>query len=496
MTIEEGLKKLDALQRKLCAYNHAAGLIYYDGATTAPKGSAANRGESLAILGEETYKLSTGEETGALLDFLYENRAALDEAHNRMVELMRKSLVELRAIPMDEYTAYQRLVTESEDVWHTAKETNNYAIFAPYIDKIVAALKKQAGYIAPDKDPYDHWLNTYEEGLDRNTCDQFFETLRARLMPLVKAVCDAQPADDHCLHGDFPIEKQRELSDYLMNLIGLDRAHCGIGETEHPFTTSFTKYDARITTRYERENFASSMYSVIHEGGHALYDTHPADEFAYTVLGGGVSMGIHESQSRFYENLLGRSRAFIGHVAPRLRALFPSLNGVDDETLYRAINKSQPSLIRTEADELTYCLHVMVRYELEKKLFSGELTAKDLPAAWNALYKEYLGVDVPSDREGVLQDSHWSGGAFGYFPSYALGSAYGAQLLEKMKETIDVNACLEKGDFAPINAWLEDKIWRFGSLYKPGELFEKAAGAKFNPDYYVNYLTEKYSPKA
>ncbi len=496
MTIEEGLNKLDTLQRKLCAYNHAAGLIYYDGATTAPKGSAANRGESLAILGEETYKLSTGEETGALLDFLYENRASLDEAHNRMVELMRKSLVELRAIPMDEYTAYQRLVTESEDVWHTAKETNNYAIFAPYIDKIIAALKKQAAYIAPDKDPYDYWLNNYEEGLDRKTCDQFFETLRARLMPLVKAVCDAEPVDDSCLHGDFPIEKQRELSDYLMALIGLDRAHCGIGETEHPFTTSFTKYDARITTRYERENFASSMYSVIHEGGHALYDTHPADEIAYTVLGGGVSMGIHESQSRFYENLLGRSRAFIGHVAPKLRELFPNLNDVDDETLYKAINKSQPSLIRTEADELTYCLHVMVRYELEKKLFSGELTAKDLPAAWNALYKEYLGIDVPTDREGVLQDSHWSGGSFGYFPSYALGSAYGAQLLEKMKETVDVDACLEKGDFAPINAWLEDKIWRFGSLYKPGELFEKAAGAKFNPDYYVNYLTEKYSPKA
>ncbi len=496
MTIEEGLNRLDTLQRKLCAYNHAAGLIYYDGATTAPKGSAANRGESLAILGEEAYKLSTGEETGALLDFLHENRQSLDEAHNRIVELMRKSLVELRAIPVDEYTAYQRLVTEAEDVWHTAKETDNYAMFAPYIDKIVAALKKQAAYIAPDKNPYDYWLNSYEEGLDCATCDQFFETLRARLMPLVKAVCDAEPVDDHCLHGDFPIEKQRELSDYLMALIGLDRAHCGIGETEHPFTTSFTKYDARITTHYERENFASSMYSVIHEGGHALYDTHPADEFAYTVLGGGVSMGIHESQSRFYENLLGRSRAFIGHIAPRLRELFPSLNDVDDETLYKAINKSQPSLIRTEADELTYCLHVMVRYELEKKLFSGELTAKDLPAAWNALYKEYLGIDVLTDREGVLQDSHWAGGAFGYFPSYALGSAYGAQLLEKMKETVDVDACMEKGDFAPINAWLEDRIWRFGSLYKPGELFEKAVGARFNPDYYVNYLTEKYSPRA
>ncbi len=495
MTIEEGLGRLDALQRKICAYNHATGLIYYDGATTAPKGTAANRGETLAILGEEIYKLSAGEETGALLDFLHENRESLDEAHRRMVELMRKSFLETRAIPMEEYVAYQRLVNEAEDVWHTAKEQDDYALFEPYIDKIVSSLKKMAGYVAPEQDPYDYWLNNFEEGMNRAECDRFFETLRARLTPLVKAVCAAEPVDDSCLHGDFPLEKQRQLSDWLMEVMGIDRAHCGLGETEHPFTTAFTKYDARITTNYDRENFASSMYSVIHEGGHALYDMHPADELAYTCLGGGVSMGIHESQSRFYENLLGRSRAFIGFIAPKLRELFPSLEDVDDETLYRALNKSTPSLIRTEADELTYCLHVMVRYELEKKLFAGELTAAQLPEAWNALYKEYLGVEVPSNREGVLQDSHWSGGAFGYFPSYALGSAYGAQLLAKLKESVDMEACMARGDFKPVNAWLEENIWRFGSLYKPGELFEKAAGAPFNPDYYVDYLAEKYAPE-
>lgn len=359
MTIEEGLGKLEQLQRKMAAYNHASGLIYYDGATTAPKGAAANRGETLAILGEEIYNLSAGEDTGALLDFLHENREALDEAHRRMVELLRRDCLETRAIPMEDYIAYQRLINESEDVWHTAKENNDYALFEPYIDKIVASLKKMAACIAPDRDPYDYWLNSNEEGMNRAVCDHFFETLRARLAPLVKAVCAGEAADDSCLHGDFPIEKQRLLSDELMKVMGIDRAHCGIGETEHPFTTGFTKYDARITTHYDRENFASSMYSVIHEGGHALYDMHPADEFAYTRLGGGVSMGIHESQSRFYENLLGRSRTFIGYIAPKLRELFPVLKDVDDETLYRAINKSRPSLIRTEADEPTSpcCTH-------------------------------------------------------------------------------------------------------------------------------------------
>ena len=496
MELTAALQKLDQLQRKQLAYSHAMGLIDYDGMTAAPSGTAANRAETLGILAEEVYKLSTGEETVALLDGLHAHLDELDEVHQRIVKVMYKNIDETRRIPMEEYVAYQKLTTESDAIWHTAKENNDYALFMPYLERLIAQTQRIMRYIKPDQPVYDTLLDRFETGLTRAKCDAFFDVVRRELVPFIHRVTAAKQVDDSPLHGHFPLDKQRQLSDYLMQVIGLDRAHCTIAETEHPFTTGFTKYDVRITTHYLEDNFASSMYSVIHEGGHALYDTHPADEFAYTVLGGGVSMGIHESQSRFYENLLGRSRAFIGHIAPRLRALFPSLNDVDDETLYRAINKAQPSLIRTEADELTYCLHVMVRYELEKKLFSGELTAKDLPAAWNALYKEYLGVDVPSDREGVLQDSHWSGGAFGYFPSYALGSAYGAQLLEKMKETVDVDACLEKGDFAPINAWLEDKIWRFGSLYKPGELFERAAGAKFNPDYYVNYLTEKYSPKA
>ena len=243
-------------------------------------------------------------------------------------------------------------------------------------------------------------------------------------MPLLKKIKEKPQVDDAMLHGHFSEEKQAQLSDYLMRTMGLDLDHVGLSTTEHPFTTSLgSHFDERITTHYLEENFASSMFSVIHEGGHALYDTGSADDLAYTVLDGGVSMGIHESQSRFYENLLGRSRAFTGFVFPKLCELFPELSGHTAEEFYRAINKAEPSLIRTEADEVTYSLHVMVRYELEKRVMHGELKVHDLPGEWNRLYKEYLGVDVPDDKHGVLQDSHWSGGSIGYFPSYALSGA-------------------------------------------------------------------------
>ena len=230
-----------------------------------------------------------------------------------------------------------------------------------------------------------------------------------------------------------------------MDLLGLDRSRCRLGTTEHPFTLDLSKYDVRITTHYYENAFASSMFSVVHEGGHALYELHTADEYAYTGLGGGVSMAVHESQSRFFENIIARSRPFCEHIWPTLVELCPELGKYSAKDFYRAVNTSKPSLIRIEADELTYSLHIMVRYELERAFMHGELEARDLPSAWKELYRKYLGVEVPDDRSGVLQDSHWSGGQIGYFPSYALGSAYGAQIVAKMKETVDVDECVAAG---------------------------------------------------
>ena len=494
MELQQALEQLTRLQAKMAAYNHAISLIYYDGATTAPKGTAANRGQTLSILSEESYRLSTGKDTVELLEFLDTHREELSEREARTVFLALKSIRELQKIPMDEYVAYQQLLVEAEDIWHTAKETDDFALFCPFLERIFEFEKKFAAYCAPEKKPYDYCLDKYEDGLTTEDCDAFFETLRSRLVPLIQSITAKEQLSDACLCGPFDNAAQEAFSLDLMRLMGIDLAHCGLGTTEHPFTTSLgSHYDVRITTHYDPENFASSMYSVIHEGGHALYDLNSADELAYTLLDGGVSMGIHESQSRFYENLLGRSRAFVERVFPLLCKHFPEqMRGYTAEDVYRAVNRVTPSLIRTEADEVTYCLHVMVRYELEKRVMAGELAVRDLPTEWNRLYREYLGVEVPNDRQGVLQDSHWSGGGIGYFPSYALGSAYGAQLLRKMRESVDVDACLREGDFAPINAWNREHIWKFGCLKKPGELLCEALGEEFNPLVYTSYLEEKF----
>lgn len=492
MTLTEARQALKTLQAKMAAFNHAMGLIYYDGATTAPKGTAANRGQTLAVLSEESYRLATGEETVALLDLLDAQKADLTAEEQREVALLLKSIRQMQKIPMDEYVAYQRLLVEADDVWHTAKEQSDFALFEPILTEIFETNRRFAGYIAPEKDPYDYWLGEYEEGLSTAVCDRFFGQVQERLVPLIARVTAAPPVDDSLLHGDFSEQAQEALSLWVMGTMGLDLDHVGLATTEHPFTTSLGSHlDERITTHYYRDDFSSSLFSVIHEGGHALYDTGSRGEFAFTVLDGGVSMGIHESQSRFYENILGRSRAFSAFLFPKLQELFPSLAGHTAEEFYRAINRVQPSLIRTEADEVTYCLHVMVRYELEKRVMAGTLAVHDLPAEWNRLYKEYLGVDVPDDRHGVLQDSHWSGGSVGYFPSYALGSAYGAQFLRKMRQTVDVDACIAAGNFAPVNAWNREQIWQYGCLYPADALLARVLGEPFDPSVYLDYLEQK-----
>ncbi len=493
MNLEQAKQDLMALQSKMSAYAHAMSLIFYDGVTAAPRGTAANRGHALSVLSEEEYRLATGEQTVALLEWLDAHKDELNEKEQRMVYLLLKSIRQMQKIPMAEYVAYQELLVQADDVWHRAKETSDFELFRPLLEQIFETNIRFAGYCAPEKAPYDYWLSEYEDGLNMETCDRFFATVRSRLVPLLQKVAAVPQVDNACLYGHFPARDQEKLAKELMKLIGLDLDHCGLATTEHPFTTSFgSHFDERITTNYQENNFASSMFSVIHEGGHALYDMGSDDDLAYTVLDGGVSMGIHESQSRFYENLLGRSRPFVERVFPLLRDAFPEqLKNYTAEDVYKAVNRAEPSLIRTEADQVTYCLHVMVRYELEKQVMAGRLAVKDLPEAWNRLYKEYLGVDVPDDRHGVLQDSHWSGGSIGYFPSYALGSAYGAQLLKKMRETVDVDDCLRRGDFGPINQWNREHIWKYGSLYKPGQLLEMALGEPFDPNVYLDYLEEK-----
>lgn len=493
MELNEALARLVELQKKLYAYQAADSALYLDGTTVAPKDTAEGRGVALGVLAGERHKLFSAPEVGELLDFLWGRKDELDQLRRRQVEELRRSYAQLTRIPADEYMEYAMLTNEASDVWHRAKENSDFELFRPVLEKLVAFNIKFAGYYDSAKAPYDALLNEYERGVDMEYLDGFFSTLRERIVPLLHAIGEKEQPDDSFLRRHYPAEAQRKFSDYLMEVLGLDRAHCTIGETEHPYTLNFNNKDVRITTRYDEDNVASSMYSVIHEGGHAKYELGVCNEVQYTQLAGGVSMGVHESQSRFYENLIGRSRPFIEGIFPKMQEFFPEqLSDVTAEQFYRAVNKAQPSLIRTESDELTNSLHVMVRYEIEKQLIGGTLEVKDIPETWNRLYKEYLGVDVPDDRRGCLQDSHWSGGAFGYFPSYALGSAYGAQMLKNMEGDIDVWGPVSKGDLSGVSEWLREKVHQYGGLLEPADVVKNACG-QFDPTVFADYLEEKYT---
>ena len=494
MTLTEAKQALAALERTLQAYRHALGCLNIDGETAAPRNSAEGRGRTMAALSGVVHGHLTAPGTREIIDTLYAHRDALDAATFRRAELLKEASDELTLVPAEEYMAYEQLVTEASAVWHDAKLADDFPAFEPFLDRIIDYNRRLARRKDAAKPPYDVLLDMFEKGASAATLDPFFALLRAELTPVILAVGEKPRPDTSFVDRPYPIPLQRQFTDRVMALMGIDRDDCAVAESEHPFTDGFNNHDVRITTHYHEGAVLSSLYSVIHEGGHALYELGVADELQGTLLAGGSSMGVHESQSRFYENLIGRSLPFCHALLPVMAGVFPEqLRGVTPEMLYRAVNVAEPSLIRTEADELTYAMHVMVRYELEKAMIGGNLKAKDVPGEWKAMYKKYLGVDVPDDRRGALQDSHWAGGAIGYFPSYALGSAYGAQMLAAMEKDVDVWGSVGAGDLAPVTGWLREKIHRHGQLLTPARLVENACGGPFDPKVFVAYLKEKFT---
>lgn len=491
--MKESLQALRALEKQLYAYHYALNVIDFDQATAAPDGSADGRAEACEVLSRASFDLLVNDGTAALL-----RRAAADARTGQEraeVRELQRAYDEIARIPPAEYAAFTKLTQQSVPAWTKAKRTNDFALFAPYLARIVEARRAQAHCFAPDRDPYEVFLDRYERGLTIERCDAFFAALRAAIVPLLAEIRRrGAPIRTDFLTQDWPLDGQRRLSQRIMELWGLDPAHCRLAESEHPFTTEFWRGDVRITTHYQPQDVFSSMFSVAHEGGHALYELNIDPAYDYTAVTGGSSMGVHESQSRLFENYVGRSRPFIHCLYPTLCSLFPSqLDGVSEEEVWRAVNRAEPGLIRTEADELTYALHIMVRYELEKALMQGTLAVADLPAAWNAKYREYLGAEVPDDAHGCLQDIHWSMGDLGYFPSYALGSAYGAQAIADLRKTMDLDAQWAAGDLAPLKAALRERVWQYGNVKEPQWLVTSLCGGAFDPQYYTRYLTEKYT---
>jgi len=380
-------------------------------------------------------------------------------------------------------------------VWEDAKETNNWDLFKDNLKQLVEFNRKFITYYDTDKEAYDVLLDDFEEGMSMELYDEFFNTLKEDLVPFVlKVLKDGKPLDNDFTENSFSPEKQKEFCNYLMDVLNFDQSKGLMKESVHPFTWNTHPSDVRFTTRY-LENFVfSSIFAAIHELGHATYEQQIDEKWNVTGLNGGTSMGLHESQSRFYENVIGRSEEFWQAHYPKFKEIFEDeTQDISLKDFHRACNKVEASLVRVEADELTYPLHIMIRYEIERMLFSNEIEVEDLPKVWNEKMIEYLGISPKTDSDGILQDVHWSAGLFGYFPTYALGSAYAAQFYYAMQKDLDIDKLVRENKISEINGWLKDKIHKYGSSKTPHELLIEVTGEKFNPQYYVKYLIDKYS---
>ncbi len=490
------LQGFKELVNKIKYYNEALAVIFWDLRTGAPKKGVPGRAKVIGMLSSEAFALSTSDQMKDYLEYFeqQENNDKLDTISRAVVKLCRKEFDRSKKIPPQLYKEYVILTSEAESIWEDAKNTDNFAMFSPYLEKIVDFNIKFIDLWGYEGNKYNTLLDYYEPGMTVEKLDRIFSQLKERIVPLVHQIkdCRYQP-DDAMFYKYFSPEKQEEYSLMILEKMGYDFGAGRLDESEHPFTIGMTPGDIRITTHYYPNNFSSALFSSIHEGGHALYEQNINPELEGTPLCDGTSMGIHESQSRFWENIIGRSRDFWSCYFEDLKKLFPEeFEAVSLEDFYKAINKVQPSLIRVEADEVTYNLHVMIRYEIEKALINQEIKVADLPRIWKEKMKEYLGVEPKNDQEGVLQDVHWSGGSFGYFPSYTLGNIYSAQIYNSMKNQLDLESLVKNGELLKIKEWLAENIHKHGKLLTPAEILKSVTGEEINPKYLIDYLESKY----
>lgn len=483
--------------RKIQAYSEAIGLMYWDLRTGAPKKGADQRSQVIGTLSSEVFHMRTSDELETMLVKLEKQYDSLDELTKRSYDEAKKEFNMSKKIPPKEYKDYVILTSKAETVWEEAKHKNDFNMFLPYLKDIVETTKRFVNYWGVKNDnPYNTLLDQYEPGMTSETLDEVFGDLRSKIVPLVKKISESKnQANTDFLFQHFPKEKQKQFSLEVLKQLGYDFEAGRLDATVHPFATGLNRGDVRITTKYDENDFRSAVFGTIHECGHALYEQNISADLDGLPLCTGTSMGIHESQSLFYENFVGRNENFWKHNYKSLQSYAPEQFGnVSPEDFLKAINVSKPSLIRIEADELTYPLHIMIRYEIEKGLFNGDMKVEDLPQIWNDKYEEYLGVRPTNDGEGILQDVHWSGGAFGYFPSYALGFLYASQLkVAMLKDIPNFDELCANGELEPIKNWLTEKVHRHGSMKKPLEILQEATGEGLNATYLVAYLEEKYT---
>ncbi len=467
--------------------------LYWDARVNIPKKGMPRRSELLGYLSTEQYKLQTSETIKGFIDY-FSGKPVQDDITAGMVRNTRKEYDRTMKIPEQEYREYVVACSDSEAAWEVAHANSDFEMFLPHLEKLIAFNRRFIGYWGYKDTPYDTLLDFYEPGATVEMIDKVFAQLKDAIVTLVDKIGQSHfHPDDSIFKKTFSAAEQESFSRFVLEKMGYDFDAGRLDVSTHPFTINFNNHDVRITTRYLENEFRSALFSCVHEGGHALYEQGIPDSLFGTGLDQGISMGVHESQSRFWENLIGRSRAFWNYFLPEAQKRFTQFSGVSLDEFYRGINAVTPSLIRVEADELTYSLHIIIRYELEKQIFNGDIRASELPALWNRKYKEYLGVEPQNDAEGVLQDMHWSSGNFGYFPSYALGNLYSAQFLHAMKSDLpDIEARVAAGDLLALRSWLKEHIHAYGSVYEPGELLKRVTGEELSAKYFIDYLNEKY----
>lgn len=495
MDLKQVIKTYIDYRTKMQALGYASYIISWDSETEAPVGCLEERSKQVGVLSEMSYSLERSNEYIETVKKLYDNLDSLEDVLKVEIKKVYKDLMNSLKVPMEELVEYSILISKAQSIWADAKVNNNYKKFEPILDEIIKFNKRYVKYLETDElKGYDVLLDMYEEGMTKEKYDKFFSLLKSEIVPLVHKINKLEQSNNLFKNKLFDINKQKEFAEYIMDVMCFDKSRGLIKESEHPFTSGYGTSDVRITTHYYEDLLISSIFSCIHELGHATYEQQCNPILDETLVGGGASMAMHESQSRFYENIVGRSYEFWERHYPKLQSIFKEeLKDVSLEDFYKHVNNVECSLIRTEADELTYPLHIMVRYEIEKLIIESNVDVCELPTIWNNLYKEYLGIDVPSDKEGILQDVHWAGGSFGYFPTYALGSAYGAQMLDAMKKDLDFEKEINKPNLKAINEWLKKHIHIYGATKNPDELINIATGMSFDATYYVEYLKNKFS---
>lgn len=499
MNKEKATDALRSIDKELVLLSHINGVLVWDQESTSPLGQE-ERAQHIGLIDRKIHEMATGSLLEEILHTLGASEAQLDgdkELSQDVKAIIRhryKALSKEKKLSSSFVQLFSEKTSLAHQVWAKARSENDFSLYAPALEEIVSLIREKTEMYGYEEDPYDPLLDNFEPGMKTKEVEQVFTTLEVDLLQILERLRGGVIVEDSFLYQHYSEKKQKLFSHDVLKAMGFDFNRGVVGISSHPYTISLGADDIRITTRYSEPSVTSPLYSIIHEGGHALYEMGVSQgRLKGSVLANAASLAFHESQSRLWENMIGRSASFWSHFYPNFSSLFPSqLNGVREEDFYKAVNKVTPSAIRVDADEVTYSLHIILRFNLERELLSGNLKVKDVKDAWNEGMKKLLGYEVKDDKEGLLQDVHWSMGEFGYFPTYALGNLYAAQIYHAMGKSIAIDEVVATGDFSPIHQFLQEKVYSFGALLEPKPLLKEITGEDLNPSYYNEYLTNKY----